>query len=113
MKQIKLTKGLYALVSDQDYARLNKFKWQASQESNGKKFYAIRRDNLGRKVRMHRAVFKFVPDDMVVDHINHNSLDNRRCNLRIVTQRENMLACQNWRRKGDKLCKKTSRLLRP
>ena len=37
---------------------------------------------------MHRKVLK-VPDDMVVDHINHNGLDNRKANLRPATSAQN------------------------
>jgi hypothetical protein len=37
---------------------------------------------------LHRFIMN-PPDDLVVDHINHNKLDNRRDNLRVCTQQEN------------------------
>lgn len=53
--------------------------------------YAVWRgiDN-GKKVtiRLHRLINK-TPHGLVTDHINHNRLDNRRCNLRSCTQSEN------------------------
>ena len=39
---------------------------------------------------LHRFIMS-CPDDMVVDHINHVKLDNRRENLRICTQQQNMM----------------------
>jgi hypothetical protein len=68
----------------------------------GKRFYAYRTgkaavlsryaDGRIRRalISMHREIMK-PPAGMVVDHINHNCLDNRRSNLRIVTHRQNML----------------------
>lgn len=41
------------------------------------------------KVLLHRLICGF--DSIVVDHINHNTLDNRRCNLRSTTNSENLL----------------------
>jgi hypothetical protein len=42
------------------------------------------------RVQMHRFILDLTQDDKrIVDHINHNRLDNRRCNLRIVTHAEN------------------------
>jgi hypothetical protein len=37
---------------------------------------------------MHRCIIK-VPPGMVIDHINHNGLDNRKANLRIATHAQN------------------------
>ncbi|MCE7699722.1 MAG: HNH endonuclease [Methanobacterium paludis] len=45
---------------------------------------------------MHRLIMG-APKGMVVDHINHNGLDNRKSNLRVVTHRQNM---QNRKNKG-------------
>jgi hypothetical protein len=107
MKQVRLTKGLYALVSAMDYAWLNQFEWYASSESRNTKFYAIRWDENRKKVRMHRAIAELaygpIPAGMVVDHINHNSLDNRRENLEVITQVENMKRSPGWKKKGVKV----------
>jgi hypothetical protein len=106
MRQIRLSKGLYTLVDDEDYAWLTQWTWYASHESRGTKWYAIRRE--GRvKIRMHRAIVErrglIIPDGHVVDHVNHNSLDNRfSSNLEIVSQTENMRRSPGWKKKGMK-----------
>lgn len=81
LQQIRLSKGLYALVDSEDYDWLMQWTWYASNESRGTKWYAIRREN-GKKIRMHVAVWVRhngpVPKGLVIDHVNHNSLDNRK-----------------------------------
>jgi hypothetical protein len=88
-KQIPLTQGKVALVDDEDYERLNSFKWCAQKSRNT--YYAIRSvKNNGKNhtIRMHLMLID-VPKDMNTDHINNNGLDNRKENLRVVTIREN------------------------
>ena len=94
MKEIPLTKGQVALVDDEDYESISCFTWQA--RFSGDRPYAQRnlrpgsRARKGMKISMHRQILCLTPDDKrIVDHINRNSVDNRRSNLRIVTHREN------------------------
>lgn len=88
MKEIKLTKGQVAIVDDEDFEELNKYKWHATKHRNA--FYA-RRANYGKRphqVYMHRQILEGVK---IVDHINLNSLDNRRSNLRSVNPSQSCL----------------------
>ncbi len=87
IRYISLTRGKYAIVDAADYPALAKYKWYAQGEPRSGRFYACR-GHKGNRVAMHRQIMK-PPRGMVVDHINGNGLDNRRCNLRICTQLQN------------------------
>ena len=85
MKYIELTKGLRVKVDDEDYENLNQFKWYALQPTRNKNNYAARGIVLNGKRTiqyMHRVIME---SKQYVDHINNDSLDNRRENLRIAT----------------------------
>jgi hypothetical protein len=116
-KEIPLSQGMVALVSEEDYERASAFKWSASRESRAKKWYAIRWSTVQEqldngwsrrvKIRLHRFIVGlppglFDPEARVVDHVSGDSLDNQRENLRICSQEENManVGCQRARRFG-------------
>ncbi len=84
-KLIPLTQGQFAIVDADDYERLAQHKWYAS----GKKGqYCAQRMDHGSLVLMSHEIID-VPKGMVCDHINHNRLDNRKCNLRSCTYSQN------------------------
>lgn len=89
---ISLTRGKCAIVDDADFDELSKHKWYARYGRSG--FYARRAiydTNLKQEIiSMHRLIAN-APKGMVVDHINHDTLDNRRANLRVCTSRQNSL----------------------
>lgn len=86
IKEIQLTKGQVALVDDEDYDRLMQWKWFANYDKTINNYYALRRGSIG----MHRDIMGLQKGDNIqVDHINRNTLDNRKANLRLVTQKEN------------------------
>jgi hypothetical protein len=43
-----------------------------------------------KRILLHRLIMN-CPNDMVVDHINHDTTDNRKVNLRVVTHQQNMM----------------------
>jgi hypothetical protein len=93
-RKIPLPHGQFAIVDAEDYETLAGYKWYAIRSK--RTFYAERcrkakkRVRKQRCIRMHREILD-VPEGLCIDHINHNGLDNRRANLRIVTQEQN-----NW-----------------
>lgn len=91
MAELSLSKGYVAIVDAADLPILNKFSWSVS-EAPRRKPYAVASMGYGRKGRknvyLHRFLLEAQPGQMV-DHINGNSLDNRRENLRLATGTQN------------------------
>lgn len=92
MKEIKLNKGYVAIVDDEDYDEVSQYTWYCKVDK--KILYAERRTNAESRrstILMHRFILGLrLGDKKIVDHINHDGLDNRRCNLRVCTQAQNM-----------------------
>jgi hypothetical protein len=94
MKTILLTQGKEAQVDEMDYAWLSQWKWHArKQKLKGRTvWYAGRTVNLGngkfQKIHMHREIAEraciSTADD--IDHVNGETLDNWRGNLRPATR---------------------------
>lgn len=92
MRIITLTQGKTTIIDDEDFDLVNQYKWCFLNCRNG---YAIRHDYSripsprGECVYLHRFVTN-CPKNKQVDHVNHNTLDNRKENLRICNHDKNM-----------------------
>lgn len=90
---IPLARFKFAIVDEKYYGRLKNFNWRIRRY--GKIYYAVRNavinDKNTRKktILMHKMILK-VPEGMLVDHENHNGLDNRHANIRPATHSQNM-----------------------
>jgi hypothetical protein len=104
---VPLTMGLETLIDEQDVKFVSEWFWQSTcvYSSNTRK-YIYAASYLGRKGRGKRLVYlhRFLMQPkkwQVVDHLNGNMLDNRRSNLRVCTQRENM--CNQTKHRNGRL----------
>jgi len=90
MRIIPLTQGKVALVDDEDYDWLITWKWCAwTKRGKNPIFYAVTGIDYC-IVHMHRLLCMYPKKPYVVDHINHNGIDNQKKNLRVVTNRFNV-----------------------
>lgn len=100
MKEIVLTQDKVALVDDNTFEMLNKFKWFAQKSDNT--YYACRMlpriNGKHPQIKMHHVVIGKPPKGFKTDHKNGNGLHNFKNNLRHVTNRQN---CQNRKNAND------------
>ena len=85
-KVIELTRNQSTIVDDEDFEKFNKFKWYCA-----KLLYAcrdVKRNKQRTALLLHREIMN-APVDKHVDHINGNTLDNRKENLRLATKSTN------------------------
>ncbi len=89
MKSILLTRGKSALVDDEDFDRVNPFKWHAVKTSSGN-YYAARYGPGKKGSREYIYMHGFILGCKGPDHRNGDGLDNRRENLRPATHQQNL-----------------------
>jgi hypothetical protein len=93
-KEVALGNKGFALVDDEDYPMVTMYNWHITGDG-----YASHRVYVAGSYKLlylHRFIAR-PRSGYMVDHINGDKLDNRRCNLRCVLQSENS---QNQIRKG-------------
>ncbi len=90
--EIPLTRGMVALIDAADFPLVGGDKWYALASRRQNRWYARRQvypAGGGRLVvHMHREIM-CAAEGVMVDHINGNGLDNRRCNLRLASAAQN------------------------
>lgn len=92
MKTLTIRKtGQPIIVDDDDFESLGRHTWHLTHKG-----YAATNIKVGPRYRtrfLHR-ILVVPPDGMMVDHINGNKLDNRRCNLRLLCNADNAAAAR-------------------
>ncbi len=86
MKEICLAKSdLKALVDDEDYDKISKFRWSVQKKNGHVKGY------VGKQVwqNLSRFILNIKDPKVQVDHIDHNKLNNQKYNLRPCTNAQN------------------------
>lgn len=81
-RRIKLTQGKYALIDHEDFELVSRFKWYFSSLGY------VSRSGCKKHFTLHQLIMKTKKGEYV-DHVNRNKLDNRKENLRIVTNQQN------------------------
>ena len=88
---VPLTRGYYAIIDAEDAPLVEGVSWRAKPGNTGI-IYAARdcRDGSGNwtVVRMHRVILG-AKDKTLVDHLDHDGLNNRRNNIRLCSHSEN------------------------
>lgn len=91
--EIPLSQGRTALIDAADAKRVLIFHWYFDKSHTAGSGYAktnvYRGLNKRSSMKMHRYILDITDKKTQVDHINGNTLDNRRENLRVVQNSEN------------------------
>lgn len=89
------------IIDTEDLEKVKKVTWGVQWSKFTKSYYVAGNKKIDGKwysIRMHRYILGLKKGKMQVDHIYHDTLDNRKKNLRIVTSKENR---QNKRKQSN------------
>ena len=90
MKTLQLPQNRYTTIDDDDYEKINKWKWRTNEY--GYAFRTAKRNGKKQILFLHREILGLKKGDgKIIDHKNRNTLDNRKCNLRICNRSQNRM----------------------
>lgn len=94
MRKIKLNNNHYVFIDNEDYSLVSGYRWHLIHP---KRKCSYAGTLIGKKViLMHRLILN-AKKGQLVDHVNHNGLDNRRKNIRLCNPKQN---CMNRSKRG-------------
>lgn len=91
---IKLTKGQESIIDAEDFAKVSEYNWYTLKQPNYQKTRYVAQtcvkqpDGKWKTIYLHRFLID-APKGLMVDHINGDTLDNRKANLRLCTNGQN------------------------
>lgn len=90
---IELTQGKSTIIDKEDWEKVKDYRWYAKKIPRYKdKYHAMstikKEDGTNTTITLHRLIMD-APENLQVDHVNHEPLDNRKENLRLCTSSEN------------------------
>jgi hypothetical protein len=93
MIEITLTQGKVAIIDNGDLPLVSQYKWHAQKSRDGRVYAKTtlpraHREERAKRLSMHRLIMG-APEGVLVDHRNGDTLDNRRSNLRLATNKQN------------------------
>jgi len=83
MIKLLLTNNMFAFIDKEDFEKIALYKWTFTKAN---KHYGRVKSNTG--LFLHRLIMN-APQNLEVDHINGDTLDNRKSNLRLVSRKHN------------------------
>lgn len=95
MMILELTRGYFTILDDEDYERFAGMGWWAQVGKEGSSVYAVKSISRGsrkagnKRLHLHRLILG-LGEGQEADHINRDTLDNRRSNLRVATRTQNI-----------------------
>ena len=112
--KIQIADGIFCIVDKEDIPMLSKFKWGIRREKSHNYAACTNPSDYTKKIKMHRLIMNVWDPKILIDHINHDTLDNRKNNLRICDAKGNAMNCSSHKDslskyKGVCFCKQTGK----
>jgi len=97
----------YAIIDISDIEKCKNIKWYLKK---GNKTNYVYGKQLNNTIILHRFLLDY-DGELKIDHINHNGLDNRKCNLRICEHKENIRNQEKDKIIGVRFCKQRNKFV--